>query len=342
MCQVALPPTISRRRFLTLGAAAGVSALLTACRNTSGTGAFGRNPDTFSPLPPGSPSLAGPVAAAEDATLTIQAPVGAHTLARPATARLYDPNGDDLKRLPPEAGVLAWLEGGDPTAERIIALQQLPPLAATGDIPAELPAQPAPTGETRSLGRLTLITRPGWGAAPPQWSPAGEAPFDAQTNPAGYLTYPEPLAPWLTTLVVHHAALEFHHGPRTIQRLHILRKGYADVAYHFFIDGLGQLYEGRPLAARGAHTGGYNTGTVGVCLLGNFELIPSLQAQLDTLQALASTLGREYALTHLAGHRDFQPEATVCPGENLWSALPAVAAASGLAYGTAGYRPPPW
>lgn len=239
--------------------------------------------------------------------------------------------------MPPDTGVLAWLG-----QKQLVYLQQLPPLAASADIPAEMPTQTAPSGESRALGPLTMITRAGWGASPPQWRSGGEEPFDAEISPGGYLIYPEPLAPWLTTLVVHHAALEFNQGPRVIQRLHVLRNNFADVGYHFFIDGLGQLYEGRPLQVRGAHTGGHNTGTIGVCLLGNFELIPPIQAQLDTLQLLAATLREEYGLTHLAGHRDFQPDATVCPGENLWPVLPTIAAATGLAYGTHGYRPPPW
>lgn len=250
---------------------------------------------------------------------------------------LFDTNGTRLKALPGNRSVLAWL-----SEERLSSLQQLPPLTASQDMPAALPAQSLPTRETVSFGQITLITRPGWGAAPPQWLPGGEEPFDAETNLAGYLVYPEPLAPWLTTLVIHHSALEFDHGPRVIQRLHVLRNNFADVAYHFFIDGLGQLYEGRPLQVRGAHTGGHNSGTVGVCLLGNFELIPAIRAQVDTLHLLARTLREQYGLTHLAGHRDFQPEATVCPGNNLWSLLPTIAASTGLIYGTGGYRPPPW
>lgn len=336
MCYPGLPSTLTRRRFLISGAAAATTALLGACSKRPGR--FAGRAGNPSPLPPNLPAVAGPIAAAEGATITLAAPVGARTLAYPDNVRLYEPDGSGRKGVPVEGGILAWLDND----AALTALQRLPPLAATTDIPAELAAQTEPNGETRPLGALTLITRGGWGAAPPQWLPGSEAPFDAQTNPAGYLVYPEPLAAWLTTLVVHHAALEFYHGPQAIQRLHVLRNGFADVAYHFFIDGLGQLYEGRPLTVRGAHTGGYNTGTVGVCLLGNFELIPPLQAQLNTLGALASTLREQYTLTHLAGHRDFQPDETVCPGANLWPTLPAVAQAAGLAYGTEGYQLPPW
>ena len=339
MCELCRAPRLTRRRFLALSATTGLTVLLGACRPGTApvAGRFGGRLATAAPLPLQRPHLAGPVAEAEGAAITVQAPLGSRTLASTGSPQLYDPSGSRLKALPPAMSAVLWLQD-----EQVGAVQQLPPLAATTDIPAELTAQPRPTGETRSLGPLTLITRAGWGGAAPQWLPGGEAPFDAQTNPTGYLIYPEPLAPWLNTLIVHHAALEFADGPRTIQRLHVLRNRFADVAYHFFIDGLGQLYEGRPLAVRGAHTGGYNTGTVGVCLLGNFELAPPIQAQLDTLQALAQALRESHTITHLAGHRDFQPDSTVCPGDNLLPLLPMVAETAGLRYGTEGYRPPPW
>ena len=65
-------------------------------------------------------------------------------------------------------------------------------------------------------------------------------------------------------------------------------------------------------------------------------------AQLTTLHQLAVYLRDTVGITHLAGHRDFQPEATICPGEHLWPLLPGVAEESGLVWGTAGYVVPAW
>ena len=47
-----------------------------------------------------------------------------------------------------------------------------------------------------------------------------------------------------------------------------------------------------------------------------------------------------YAITHLAGHRDFQPGVTLCPGDNLEVLLPDLAAELGIAFGTEGYVGP--
>jgi len=291
-------------------------------------------------MPDDRPALVGQIAAVEENELSLRAPVGERTLPLGADVAIRSAVGEGLarERLTGGSSVAVWLEG-----ETVVVLQLLPPMAETMDIPDDL-AQPAATGAARPFGPLSLITREGWGAATaPQYVAGGESgPFDAEVNPAGWLVYPEPLDGWLKTVIVHHSALEFFHGPQAIQRLHMRQRGWADIGYHFLVDGLGQLYEGRPLHVRGAHTGGFNTGSVGVCLLGNFDVVEPAAAQMETLRALATPLRDVYTVTHLAGHRDFQPEATSCPGASLWPLLPELAADVALTFGTAGYAPPEW
>ena len=333
----------SRRRFLVVGSAA---VLLTACGvNEPGPTTVPLIP-TFTPTPPPTPTLrpvgtplpaattgtqdlphfAGQVAAIDAGSLTLGAPVGRRQFELAVTTSV---GADD--------SIAIWVEG-----EQITAVQKLAPFSATEEIP-EGWVQGEVTGEKRLLGSLELITRAGWGAGAASWETGGEAGvFDPIENAGGQLIYPEPLSAWLNTLVVHHSALEYMDGPREIQRLHILQNGFSDVGYHFFVDGLGQLYEGRPLNERGAHTGGYNTGTVGVCLSGNFALVQPVVAQLTTLHQLAVYLRDTVRLTHLAGHRDFQPESTICPGERFWPLLSGVAEESSLVWGTGGYVVPEW
>lgn len=192
-----------------------------------------------------------------------------------------------------------------------------------------------------SLTSLAIIPRAQWGAAEPDHTVSGEHGFyHPQTNPQGWLVYPEPLDEVLTSIIVHHSASRLIAGPLKIQRTHMENKGLADIGYHFVIDQCGTPYEGRPLNVRGAHTGGRNTGTVGIVLLGNFENGPPPAAQLAALQTLAGCLAAAYHITHLAGHRDFQPGHTVCPGQFLEPLLPALAAGLGLTFGTAGYNGP--
>lgn len=192
----------------------------------------------------------------------------------------------------------------------------------------------------------TIVPRSDWGARAMDLNARVEhGVFDPQTNPNGVLTYPGDLREWLTTVVVHHSALPLTQGPREIQALHMDQRGYADIGYHFIIAPDGTIYEGRPIGIRGAHVAGYNTGTVGVVLLGNFNETLPPEAQMRSLTRLLSYLRVEYGVTHLAGHQDFPdqgPQGTECPGAKLEERLPALAQATGLIYGIGGYIQPPW
>jgi hypothetical protein len=201
---------------------------------------------------------------------------------------------------------------------------------------------PALTGcaSKRPVESLNIIPRSEWGAVEPDPATSTEGVYDPSTNPGGWMIYDEPLRKVLTTIVVHHSALPLSDGPLDIQWTHMFHKGYADIGYNFVIDHRGHIYEGRSLGVRGAHTGGHNTGTVGIVLLGNFQEAEPTKAQLASLNLLSLHLAREYAITHLAGHRDFQPGVTVCPGQNLETRLPSLAAELGLAFGTQGYAGP--
>jgi hypothetical protein len=193
-----------------------------------------------------------------------------------------------------------------------------------------------------SMATLEIIPRDEWHAVLPDVQESVEGVYDASTNPGGWYIYSKPLEEVLNTIVVHHSALPLSDGPLEIQEKHMHTKGYADIGYHFVIDAAGKIYAGRDLQVRGAHTGGHNTGTVGVVLLGNFEETVPVEAQLINLKQLCRCLRDTYSgITHLAGHRDFQPEVTVCPGENLEALLPELAKELRLEFGIGGYVGPP-
>ena len=184
---------------------------------------------------------------------------------------------------------------------------------------------------------LTVVDRTTWGAAEPNVAASNEGFYDAGLNPGGWYTYPAPLKQALNTIIIHHTATQFNNNPRAVQDTHINNDGYADIAYHFLIDKEGFIYEGRSINVRGSHTGGHNTGTIGIALFGNFENEEPTTPQLCSLKRLGIWLKVTYDLTHLAGHRDFQPLETVCPGEHLEDKLEAVAADLNLEFSTAGY-----
>lgn len=175
---------------------------------------------------------------------------------------------------------------------------------------------------------LEIIPRAGWGAAAP----------NIEADPEGWIRYNEPLSQVLDTIIVHHSALPVEYGPAEIQRMHKKDRGFSDIGYHFVIDAEGRVYEGRALEIQGAHTRGHNAGAIGIVLLGNFEEDRPGRKQLGRLRQLTEVLSKEYGITHLAGHRDFLPEKTLCPGKFLEKKLRGLASRMNLEFGTTGKR----
>lgn len=174
-------------------------------------------------------------------------------------------------------------------------------------------------------GPPIIIARSEWGAEPPD----PRLQHEIEAGPEVF-----------NTVVVHHTALPSYEGPRQIQYLHMHQRNFLDIGYHFVLDRWGRIYEARSLAVHGAHVKAYNTGTLGIALAGNYETNPPTPAQLDRLRWLIHRLKQQHPLTHLAGHRDFRPGQTLCPGKYVETLLPQLAADLELQFGTGGYIGP--
>lgn len=93
--------------------------------------------------------------------------------------------------------------------------------------------------------------------------------------------------------VVHHTAGSNDYTPqdsagivRSIYEYHARTLGWCDIAYNAMVDKYGQVFEGRAggmsRAVQGAHTGGFNSDTWGVAMLGDFNAEPPTPIQLRT------------------------------------------------------------
>lgn len=194
----------------------------------------------------------------------------------------------------------------------------------------------------KEIERPYIVPRDDWGALDPDHSARFENGFYSADNPEGWYVYPPDIRDAYKTLVIHHSVIDEGDDLSTlieIQRAHRKDRNWADVAYHFFIGEEGTVYEGRALDVRGTHVAGYNTGSAGVCLLGNYMELEPNEAQLRALGSLSAWLALRLQLTHLAGHRDFN-SITLCPGDNIAAILSALAERLGLSYGTEGYQGP--
>ena len=116
--------------------------------------------------------------------------------------------------------------------------------------------------------------------------------------------------------------------------------GWSDIGYNFLVGEDGTTYEGRGWYNLGAHAGGYNTGSVGICVIGDFtSRVPNAAAQ-SRVQALmrcgvSSVCRSLYCLKdtlyvfffqglmpssyNMGGHRDVG--ATACPGDSFYPVI---------------------
>jgi len=198
-----------------------------------------------------------------------------------------------------------------------------------------------------------VIPRAGWGADE-------SLRFDS----SGKEIWPPAFWP-IQKLIVHHT--DTHNGDpdpaatvRSIYYYHAVTQGWGDIGYNFLIDESGRIYEGRhsrdyapgetptgrDSSGRGvtaAHAQGFNSGTVGVALLGTLTSQDATPAARDALERLlaweaystgldpeaSSTYvnpvsGQQATFPNIAGHRDVG--ATECPGSVFYSTLPAIRA----------------
>jgi len=101
-----------------------------------------------------------------------------------------------------------------------------------------------------------------------------------------------------------------------IRRSH-LRRGWGDIGYHYIVDPMGAVWEGRPLTWQGAHVAHQNPGNLGVLTLGNFQVQQPTPAQIATLDRfVASRMGVYHlSLPRVYTHQELAP--TECPGRAL-------------------------
>ena len=166
-------------------------------------------------------------------------------------------------------------------------------------------------------------------------------------------------APSLRFALVHHtagsngySAAESAAVVRAIQLYHVRGNGWNDIGYNFLVDRFGRVFEGRFGGVErnvvGAHAEGFNTGSVGVAVLGTYgSSTISARARASLAALLAWRLdvahvdplsdlsvasggngrfpnGAHVFLRAVSGHRD--TGFTSCPGNALYATLDALAA----------------
>ncbi|MER7490678.1 FG-GAP-like repeat-containing protein [Streptomyces sp. NPDC126497] len=297
------------------------------------------------------------------------------------------PAGMDVKLLDPGtdpegAPTVASMEPAAFLAETTTPTAPEPTETQTTEAPAETPATETPATET--------ATPTDTASAEPSGTPTETATDTASPDPTSTVPAPRPStvvkppiitqAEWgastdydgtpsygteIKAAVVHHTGVDSDNSVscadsrarmRSIQQEHFAR-GYYDIGYNFVVDRCGQIFEGRSggmdLPVVGAHDVGFNTDTLGISYIGNFESARPSRAALDSIARVVAwkfgmygidptgkvTLtsgteagvtgnkidkGKSVTLPRVFGHRD--TNYTACPGANLYPKLSLIAA----------------
>ena len=205
---------------------------------------------------------------------------------------------------------------------------------------------------TAAVTQPNVVSRAEWGA-------------DESIRDQTYWTKPSNFQT-IQKLIVHHTGDAGAVPPspeehiRAIYTSHVRSRGFSDIGYNFLVSADGRVFEGRfartyspgeeptgedtqRRGVTGAHADGYNSGSVGVALLGNFVNTTPTEASVTALVELlawkaerhrldprgataydnpASSTDTPRTFPNIAGHRDVG--STECPGGRLYSMLPSV------------------
>jgi len=152
------------------------------------------------------------------------------------------------------------------------------------------------------------------------------------------LEYPEDV----DKIIIHHTATTSNLDDpeaaiRAIYYYHAITRGWGDIGYNYVIDQYGNVYEGRygGEGVTGGHTAGYNVGSVGIAMLGNFQDEPITYEALVSLMSLIDEISGDFdidvdgrssfrgeIIPNVIGHRD--ADATLCPGQHVYDVLPQI------------------
>ena len=105
-----------------------------------------------------------------------------------------------------------------------------------------------------------------------------------------------------------------------IRRWH-KQKGFNDIGYHYIVYLDGTIHDGRNVEIVGAHTKGYNTGSIGIAYVGGInskDFKPKdtrTEEQKKALHKFLVKLMSQYEEATLHGHNEFAAKA--CPSFNV-------------------------
>ncbi len=196
--------------------------------------------------------------------------------------------------------------GGPTTADALAAEAVAAPRAAQGMSPLSLP-------------KPSVISRSSWGCSEGQNSPRWSPRYRDTDH-----------------IIIHHTVTpnnesDYARRMRSIWSYHANSLGWGDIGYNYLVDPNGNVYEGRAGGdnVTGAHAGDYNTGTMGVSLIGTFTDYAPPAAMQNSLEALLAWKVDQRNIDPMGSSRDYRGRtyaniaphravgSTACPGQKV-------------------------
>jgi N-acetylmuramoyl-L-alanine amidase len=174
-------------------------------------------------------------------------------------------------------GVEAIVQAADGSTPRDVQVQLIDPGTSAAD---KALGPPKATGQAHAAMTMPAIySRAQWGAD------------------ESLMGWDHEYAPTIKAATVHHTADGNDYSSadvpaimRSIYAYHAVSLGWGDIGYNVVVDKFGRAWEGRSggLASTvvGAHAGGFNYGTFGVSMLGNYDLVDTTPAMVGTVAAV--------------------------------------------------------
>ena len=119
----------------------------------------------------------------------------------------------------------------------------------------------------------------------------------------------------INSIVIHHS--QNRKNFKEIKNLHINEYKQDDIGYHFVVDKQGNILNGRDIRKIGAHVYNHNKNSIGICLIGNFDIEIPDKKQINSLLNLINELKSKYNIKEVKLHREFPNVSKTCPGKNF-------------------------
>ena len=125
----------------------------------------------------------------------------------------------------------------------------------------------------------------------------------------------------ISRLVVHCSATRpsMDVGAKEIREWHVEGNGWKDIGYHFVIRRNGSIELGRPIEEAGSHAKGYNSDSIGVCLIGgvdqeDYRIAENNFTEKQFQSLIEIIVKTRKAIPHIMvmGHKDLDPK-KACP-----------------------------